>query len=188
MVKKRKISRIAKLELIGGQAKPGPELASLQIDMGSFTKKFNDATKDRMGDVVPTIITAYGDRSFAFELKTTPAAILIKRAANLKSASSKPRKEIVGSVTEEQLKEIAKYKLVDLNTDDIEKAILILKGQAKNIGISVVGDSSTEIIKEDAPLMKEEIFEEQQKDEESEESTSDLENSEVKKDGDEKNA
>jgi large subunit ribosomal protein L11 len=119
--------------------------------MGGFTKAFNDATKDRMNDVVPVVITAYDDRSFEFVLKTTPAAILIKKAAGVDKGAQKPSKELVGSVTIDQLREIAEYKLEDLNTDDIDQAISMLKGQCKNMGISIDGDASTtELVADDS--------------------------------------
>lgn len=153
---KNKITRIAKLELIGGQAKPGPELASVGIDMGPFTKEFNDATRDRMGDVVPVIITAFSDRSFKFELKTTPAGILIKKAAGIDKGSSKATKELVGEISLAKLEEIAKYKMEDLNTDKLESAISMLKGQARNMGINIQGEV-IELKEEVLPLTEEEL-------------------------------
>ncbi len=133
-----KVTRVAKLQLPGGQAKPGPELAGLGIDMGGFTKQFNDATRDRQGDVVPVIITAYDDRSFEFVLKTTPAPVLIKKAAGVKSGAAKAPDQIVGSITIDQLREIAEHKMEDLNTDDIDAAISMLKGTCVNMGIEVL--------------------------------------------------
>ena len=140
----KKITRVAKLEIVGAQAKPGPELAGLGIDMGGFTKQFNDATKDRMNDVVPVVITAYDDRTFSFVLKTTPAAVLIKKAAGVTSGASKAPGEIVGSVTVKQLEEIAEHKMEDLNTDSITAAVSMLKGTCVNMGIAVEGDADQE--------------------------------------------
>ncbi|KAF5295826.1 hypothetical protein FQA39_LY12999 [Lamprigera yunnana] len=119
------------------QAKPGAELASLGINMPEFTKQFNDATKERAGDVVPVVITAYDDKSFDFILKTTPAAILLKRAAKVEKGASTSGKQIVGTVTKEDVRKIAEYKLVDLNTTDIEAGMRIIAGTAKNMGIKV---------------------------------------------------
>ncbi len=140
----KKVTRIAKLQFEAGQAKPGPELAGLGIDMGGFTKEFNDATRDRSGDVVPVVITAYDDRSYEFVLKTTPAANMIKKAAGIKSGSSNAPGEIVGSVTVAQLQEIAEYKMEDLNASSMEAAISMLKGTARNMGVSVEGEAQTQ--------------------------------------------
>ncbi len=140
----KKVTRIAKLQFQAGQAKPGPELAGLGIDMGGFTKEFNDATRDRSGDVVPVVITAYDDRSYEFVLKTTPAANMILKAAGIAKGSSNAPGEIVGSVTEDQLKEIAEYKMDDLNAASLEAAISMLKGTAKNMGVAVEGGSNAQ--------------------------------------------
>ncbi len=133
----KKVTRIAKLQFGAGQAKPGPELAGLGIDMGGFTKEFNDATRDRSGDIVPVVITAYDDRSYDFVLKTTPAANMIMKAAGIAKGSSNAPGEIVGTVTVDQLKEIAEYKMDDLNAASIDAAISMLKGTAKNMGVAV---------------------------------------------------
>ncbi len=139
----KKVTRIAKLQFEAGQAKPGPELAGLGIDMGGFTKEFNDATRDRSGDVVPVVITAYDDRSYEFVLKTTPAANMIKKAAGIAKGSSNAPGDIVGSVTIAQLQEIAEYKMEDLNAPTMEAAVSMLKGTARNMGVSVDDGTST---------------------------------------------
>ncbi len=138
----KKVTRIAKLQFTAGQAKPGPELAGLGIDMGGFTKEFNDATRDRGNDIVPVVITAYDDRSYEFVLKTTPASRMILKAAGIQKGSQKAPGDIVGTVTVKQLKEIAEYKMEDLNASSLEAAISMLKGTARNMGISVE-DGST---------------------------------------------
>ncbi|MDQ0514081.1 large subunit ribosomal protein L11 [Mycoplasmoides fastidiosum] len=135
----KKINRIAKLELIGGQAKPGPALASVGINMGEFTKQFNDRTKDRNGDVVPTIITAYTDKSFIFEVKTTPTTILLKKAAGIEKGAKVPNKEKVGKISKEKALEIAKYKLVDANARDEEAMLRMVAGTAKQMGLEIEG-------------------------------------------------
>ncbi len=140
----KKVTRIAKLQFGAGQAKPGPELAGLGIDMGGFTKEFNDATRDRSGDIVPVVITAYDDRSYEFVLKTTPAANMIMKAAGISKGSSKAPSEIVGSVTLEQLREIAEYKMEDLNAATIDAAVSMLKGTAKNMGVAVEGNTGSQ--------------------------------------------
>lgn len=140
----KKVTRIAKLQFPAGQSKPGPELAGLGIDMGGFTKEFNDKTRDRAGDIVPVVITAYDDRSYEFVLKTTPAANMLIKAAGVAKGSSNAPKEIVGTVTLAQLKEIAEYKMEDLNAASLEAAISMLKGTARNIGIAVEGDAAAQ--------------------------------------------
>jgi len=133
----KKIAKVVKLELIGGQARPGPHLASAGIVMPQFCSDFNARTADRRGEVVPVIITAYEDKSFDFELKTTPVAILLKKAAGIEKGADNPKEQTVGSITEAQLKEIAEYKLPDLNTDDLDAAMRIVEGAARNMGIKV---------------------------------------------------
>lgn len=135
----KKVAKICKLQFMAGGAKPGPALASAGINMPQFCVAFNDATKERSGDVVPVIITAYEDKSFDFVLKTTPAANLLLKAANLKKGSSNAKTTKVGSITVDQLREIAEYKLPDLNANDVEGAMKIVAGTARNMGITVEG-------------------------------------------------
>ncbi|MEF9962342.1 MAG: 50S ribosomal protein L11, partial [Erysipelotrichaceae bacterium] len=115
---KKKVAKICKLQFNAGGAKPGPALASAGINMPNFCSAFNDATRDRAGDLVPVIITAYEDKSFDFVLKTTPASVLLKKAAGVKKASANS-KEISGKITIDQLREIAEYKMPDLNANDV---------------------------------------------------------------------
>ncbi len=138
----KKVTRIAKLQFPAAGAKPGPALAGLGIDMPKFTREFNDATRDRQGDIVPVIITAYSDRSFNFVLKTTPASVMLKKAAKVEKGSQKPSKDFVGKVTKKQLEEIANYKMQDLNTSNLDSAISMLKGTARNMGIEVEGEKN----------------------------------------------
>ncbi|ASZ09375.1 50S ribosomal protein L11 [Mesoplasma chauliocola] len=139
----KRITRIAKLEFMAMQAKPGAELASLGINMPEFTKQFNDATKDRAGDVVPVVITAYDDKSFDFILKTTPAAILLKKAAGIEKGASNAKTQTVATISADKIREIAEYKLVDLNANDVEAAMKIIAGTAKNMGIKITGMEET---------------------------------------------
>ena len=132
---KKKIAKVAKLQFPAGGAKPGPALASAGINMPQFCTQFNDATKDRHGDIVPVIITAYEDKSFTFVIKTTPAANLLKKA------SGTPNAVKAGKITEAQLREIAEYKLPDLNANDVESAMKIVAGTARNMGIEIEGGS-----------------------------------------------
>ena len=134
----KKVAKVCKLNFEAGMAKPGPALASAGINMPQFCTQFNDQTKDRKGDIVPVIITAYEDKSFDFVLKTTPAAFLLKKAAGVAKASGTPNSVKAGKVTKAQIKEIAEYKLPDLNANDVEAAMRIIEGTAKNMGIEVV--------------------------------------------------
>ena len=134
---RKKVAKVCKLNFMAGEAKPGPALASAGINMPQFCTQFNDQTKDRKGDIVPVVITAYEDKSFDFVLKTTPAALLLKKAAGLDKASGTPNKVIAGKITKAQLKEIAEYKMPDLNANDVEAAMKIIEGTARNMGIEV---------------------------------------------------
>lgn len=134
----KKVAKVCKLQFPAGGARPGPALASAGINMPQFCTAFNDATKERAGDVVPVIITAYEDKSFDFVIKTTPAAMMIKKAAGIKKASGN-QKEIAGKITVDQLREIAEYKMPDLNANDVESAMRIVAGTAKNMGVEVEG-------------------------------------------------
>ena len=136
----KKVAKICKLQFQAGGARPGPSLASAGINMPQFCTQFNDATKDRKGDIVPVIITAYEDKSFDFVLKTTPAAILLKKAAGISKASGSPKAVKAGKITKAQLREIAEYKLPDLNANDVEAAMNIIAGTARNMGITVEGE------------------------------------------------
>ena len=137
---KKTVKKVCKLQFPAGGAKPGPALASAGIQMPQFCTQFNDATKDRKGDIVPVIITAYEDKSFDFVIKTTPAAFLLKKAAGITKASGTPNTVKAGSITKAQLREIAEYKLPDLNANDVEAAMRIIAGTARNMGIRIEGE------------------------------------------------
>lgn len=136
--KKKKITKVVKLQFPAGGAKPGPGLAGVGINMPQFCSAFNDATKERRGDIVPVVITAYEDKSFDFVLKTTPAASMLKKAAGISTASG-DQKQVAGTITVDQLKEIAEYKMPDLNAVDLEGAMRIVAGTARNMGIKITG-------------------------------------------------
>ena len=119
----KKVVRVMKIQFKAGQAKPGPALAGAGIQMPKFCTAFNDQTKDRMGETVPVVLTVYEDKSFDFVLKTAPAAEMIKKAAGVQKGSSK----------------IAEYKMPDLNAYDLDAALKIVAGTAKNMGIKVEG-------------------------------------------------
>jgi len=135
------IKTIVKLQLPAGQATPAPPVATVLgpqgINLAGFCKQFNDETKEKMGDIIPAEITIYEDRSFTFKLKTSPAAAMLKKAAGIEKGSGEPNKKKVGKVTRAMVREIAEKKLVDLNTTDIEQAMKIVEGTARNMGITV---------------------------------------------------
>ncbi len=135
----KKVAKVCKLNFMAGQAKPGPALASAGINMPQFCTQFNDATKDRKGDIVPVIITAYEDKSFEFVIKTTPAANLLKKAAGIEKASGTPKTVKAGKITVAQLREIAEYKMPDLNDNDVEAEMKVVAGTARNMGIEIEG-------------------------------------------------
>ena len=117
----KKIVKVLKMELPGGEAHPGPKLASAGVVMNKFCTDFNAKTADRKGEIVPVIITAYEDKSYDFVVKTSPVTGLLLKAAGIQKGSGNP-KNIVGHITEKQLEEIASYKLPDLNANDVEAA------------------------------------------------------------------
>jgi len=137
----KKIKTKIKLQIVGGQANPappvGPALGQHGLNIADFCKQFNDKTKDRMGEITPVEITVYEDRSFDFILKTAPASVLIMKAANLKKGSSKSLTVKVGSITKAQLAEIATKKMPDLNANDLEAAMKIIAGTARQMGVEI---------------------------------------------------
>lgn len=137
----KKIKTIIKLQIPAGQANPappvGPALGQHGLNIQEFCTKFNEKTRDKMGDITPVEITVYEDRTYTFIMKTPPAAELIKKAAKIEKGSGKPLSDKVGSITEEQVREIAKIKLPDLNTNELEAAMNIIKGTARQMGVEV---------------------------------------------------
>jgi large subunit ribosomal protein L11 len=138
----KKVTAIVKLQCPAGQANPsppvGPALGQHGVNIMEFCKAFNARTQDKQGLIIPAVITVYSDRSFTFELRTPPAAILIKRAAKIAKGSGEPNRTKVGSVTTSQIREIAELKAPDLNSHDIENAMRIVAGTARSMGIDVV--------------------------------------------------
>ncbi|MBI5183218.1 MAG: 50S ribosomal protein L11 [Nitrospinae bacterium] len=141
MAKKEVIAQI-KLQVPAGQANPsppvGPALGQHGVNIMEFCKSFNEKTKGREGTIIPVVLTVYSDRSFSFIMKSPPASILLKQAAGIAKGSGSPKKEEVGQVTIEQIKEIARIKQNDLNAIDIDGAIKIIEGTARSMGIKVV--------------------------------------------------
>ena len=145
----KKVLTTLKLQCIGGQATPappvGPALGQHGLNIMEFCKAFNSRTSDQPGMVIPAVITVYADRSFTFELKTPPAAVLLKQAAQLKKASGEPNRTKVANVTRQQVEEIAKIKMKDLNAASLDAAASMVAGTARSMGITV-----------DGPMVKEE--------------------------------
>ena len=139
----KKVVGMVKLQCPAGQANPappvGPALGQHGVNIMEFCKAFNARTQDQQGLIIPAVITVYADRSFTFELKTPPAAVLLKRAAKIAKGSGEPNKEKVAKVTRKQLQEIAEMKAPDLNSHDVDAAIQIIAGTARSMGIEVEG-------------------------------------------------
>ena len=137
----KEVTKKIKLQIPAGKATPAPPVGTVLgpagINLQEFCTKFNEMTRDKMGDVLPVEISVYDDRSFDFVIKTPPAAFLIKKYAKVKKGSTKGANEVVGTLTEAQLREIAEIKLPDLNAYDVEAAMKIIAGTAKNMGIKV---------------------------------------------------
>ena len=137
---KKELTKI-KLQITAGQANPappiGPALGQHGLNLQEFCTKFNEASKDKMGDIIPVEITVYEDRTYDFIMKTPPAAELIKKYGKFKKGSGKALTEKIGSITLKQLKEIAEIKLPDLNTDDIDQAMKIIEGTARQMGVEI---------------------------------------------------
>jgi large subunit ribosomal protein L11 len=137
----KKISGYIKLQIPAGQANPsppvGPALGQKGVNIMEFCKQFNAKTQDQAGMIIPVVITVFQDKSFTFITKTPPAAVLLKKAANLEKGSSEPNKTKVGKVSKDQVKEIAEIKMPDLNANDIEHAMSIVAGTARSMGLTV---------------------------------------------------
>jgi len=138
----KKVVAIVKLQCPAGAANPsppvGPALGQHGVNIMEFCKTFNARTQDQAGLIIPAVITIYADRSFTFELKTPPAAVLLKKAAKVEKGSGEPNRNKVGSVTRNQVREIAELKLKDLNAHEVDAAMLIIEGTARSMGLEVV--------------------------------------------------
>ena len=139
----KKLVAIIKLHCPAGQANPappvGPALGQHGVNIMEFCKTFNARTQDQAGLIIPAVISVYADRSFTFELKSPPAAVLLKRAAKIKKGSGEPHKTKVGTVSEKDLEDIAEIKKADLNAWDLEAAKKIIAGTARSMGLKVEG-------------------------------------------------
>lgn len=139
----KKVKTVIKLQIAGGKANPappvGPALGQHGLNIQEFCTKFNAQTKDKGGDITPVEITVYEDRTYSFILKTPPAAELLKKAAGIEKGSGKPLQEKVGKVTRRQIEDIAKIKMPDLNANDINAAMKIIEGTARQMGLTIEG-------------------------------------------------
>ncbi|HNO71426.1 MAG TPA: 50S ribosomal protein L11 [Bacteroidia bacterium] len=139
----KEIETFIKLQIKGGQANPappvGPALGSKGVNIMEFCKQFNAATQEKMGKIVPVVITVFKDKSFTFVVKTPPAASLIMEFANVKKGSEQPNRKKVGNLTWEQVKEIAEVKMPDLNCFTLESAMRMVAGSARSMGVNVTG-------------------------------------------------
>jgi large subunit ribosomal protein L11 len=140
---KKQFAGSAKFQIPGGQATPAPPvgtaLGRYGINLGQFVQQFNDRTKEAGGMMIPVVVTVYNDRSFEFITKSPPAAVLLKKSANIAKGSSVPNKDKVGKVSQSQLEEIAKTKMADLNARDLEHATRMIAGTARSMGLEVEG-------------------------------------------------
>ena len=137
----KKVVKLVKLQIPAGKASPappvGPALGQAQVNIMGFCKEFNARTADQAGMIIPVVISVYEDRSFTFITKTPPAPVLLKKAAGIESGSGETNKKKVGTVTRDQVKEIAETKMVDLNAADVEAAMRMVEGTARSMGITV---------------------------------------------------
>ena len=138
----QKVVGYVKLQIPAGKATPappvGPALGQHGVNIAAFTKEFNERTKNDMGMIIPVVITVYADRSFSFVTKTPPAAVLIKKAVGIETASGTPNKQKVGKITREQVQKIAEQKMPDLNAASLEAAMSMVAGTCRSMGIEVV--------------------------------------------------
>ena len=145
----KKVTKVVKIQIPAGKATPAPPVGTifgpLGINLQEFCTKYNDATRDKMGDIIPCEVTVYEDRTFDFVLKTPPAASLLIKVAGLSKGGVKGANEIVATITKDQLKQVAEIKLPDLNTKDLNQAMKIVAGTARNMGIAVKGLNDTEL-------------------------------------------
>jgi len=137
----KRVMKLVKLQVVAGKATPappiGPALGQAGVNIMMFCKEFNARTADQPGMVIPVVITVFEDRSFTFELKTPPAAVLIKKAIGIESGSGEPNKKKVGTITREKVREIAQLKMVDLNAADVDAAMRMVEGTARSMGVVV---------------------------------------------------
>ncbi len=156
----KEVVKKIKLQIEAGKATPAPPVGTVLgpagINLGEFCTKFNEASRDKMGDVIPCEITIYDDRSFDFVLKTAPAAFLLKKVAKVNKGSKKGANEIVATISKKDLKEIAETKMPDLNAYDVESAMKQIAGTARNMGIAIEGVNDAELAEQEKEAKAEE--------------------------------
>ena len=156
----KEIVKKIKLQIPAGKATPAPPVGTVLgpagINLQDFCSKFNDASRDKMGDIVPCEISIYDDRSFDFVLKTPPAPFLIKKVAKIQKGSQKGANQIIATITKDELRSIAETKLPDLNAYDVEAAMNIIEGTARNMGVAIKGLNGAELAEQGAEAAKEE--------------------------------
>ena len=159
----KEVVKKIKLQIPAAKATPAPPVGTVLgpagINLGEFCTKFNDATKDKAGDIVPVEISIYDDRSFDFVLKTPPAGFLIKKTAKIQKGSTKGANELVATITVDELRKIAETKLPDLNAYDVEAAMRTIEGTARNMGVAVKGLNDAELAEQEKEAKEEEIKE-----------------------------
>ena len=152
------VVKTIKLQIEAGKATPAPPVGTVLgpagINLQEFCTRYNDATRDQMGNVIPVVINIYEDRTFDFVLKTPPASVLLKKAANLQKASSKGANQVVATISKDDLRKIAEIKLPDLNAYTIEEAMKIVEGTARNMGIAIKGVNDAELAEQAAEAQK----------------------------------
>ena len=157
----KEVVKKIKLQIPAGKATPAPPVGTVLgpagINLQEFCTRFNDASRDKMGDIVPVEISIFDDRTFDFVLKTPPAAFLIKKAAKINSGSKKGANEVVATISKAELKNIAETKLPDLNAYDVEAAMKIIEGTARNMGVAVKGLNDAELAEQGAEAKAQEI-------------------------------
>lgn len=140
---RKKVAALLKLQIPAGQATPappvGPALGQHGVNIMDFVRAYNAATESQIGTIVPVEVTIYEDRSFTFVTKTPPAAVMLRQAAKVEKGSAQPHLDKVGSVTREQVRQIAQAKMTDLNANDIEAAMAIVEGTARSMGLTITG-------------------------------------------------
>lgn len=157
----KEVAKKIKLQIPAGKATPAPPVGTVLgpagINLGEFCTKFNDASRDKMGDILPVEITVYSDRTFDFVLKTPPAAFLIKKFAKIQKGSQKGANQIVATLSQDDIRKIAEIKMPDLNAYDVEAAMRIIEGTARNMGVAVKGVNDAELAEQQKEAQAEEI-------------------------------
>ena len=175
----KEIVKKIKLQIPAGKATPAPPVGTVLgpagINLQDFCSKFNDASRDKMGDIVPCEISIYDDRSFDFVLKTPPAPFLIKKVAKIQKGSQKGANQIIATITKDELRSIAETKLPDLNAYDVEAAMNIIEGTARNMGVAIKGLNDAELAEQGAEAAKREAALEEMEAEAKENHTAEVE-------------